>query len=69
MIYHRSVKASDGPAISLFHMTLDTTSAAPWIAAIALSAGGFLLFRRTWPLVGAAWHDAAVYAQAAAKSK
>ena len=69
MIYHRSVKASDGPAISLFHMTLDTTSAVPWIAAIALSAGGFLLFRRTWPLVGAAWHDAAVYAQTAAKSK
>ena len=69
MIYHRSVKASDGPAISLFHMTLDTTSAVPWIAAIALFAGGFLLFRRTWPLVGAAWHDAAVYAQAAAKSK
>jgi len=34
MIYHRSVKASDGPTISLFHMTLDTTSALPWIAAI-----------------------------------
>jgi len=69
MIYHRSVKASDGATISMFHMTLDTTSAIPWIAAIALLVGGFLLFRRTWPLVGAAWHNAVVYAQAAGKSK
>jgi hypothetical protein len=53
----------------MFHMTLDTTSAMPWIAAIALLVGGFLLFRRTWLLVGAAWHDAVVYAQAAGKSK
>jgi branched-chain amino acid transport system permease protein len=69
MIYHRSVKASAGATISMFHMTLDTTSAMPWIAAIALLVGGFLLFRRTWLLVGAAWHDAVVYAQAAGKSK
>ena len=69
MIYHRSVKASAGATISMFHMTLDTTSAIPWIAAIALLVGGFLLFRRTWLLVGAAWHDAVVYAQAAGKSK
>ena len=69
MIYHRSVKASDGATISMFHMTIDTTSAIPWIAAIALLVGGFLLFRRTWPLVGAAWHDAVVYAQAPGKSK
>ena len=69
MTYHRSVKASDGATISLFHLTLDTTSVTPWLAAIVLLAGGFLLFRRTWPIVGAAWHDAVLAAQAAGKSR
>ena len=69
MTYHRSVKASDGATISLFHLTLDTTSVLPWIAAIVLLAAGFLLFRRTWPVVGAAWHDAIIEAQAAGKAK
>jgi branched-chain amino acid transport system permease protein len=69
MIYHRSVKASEGATISLFHITLDTTSAMAWIAAAVLAAGGFFLFRQTWPVVGAAWHDAVVYAQAAEKIK
>ena len=32
-------------------------------------AGGFLVFRRTWPIVGAAWHDAVLAAQAAEKSR
>ena len=69
MTYHRSVKASQGTTISIFHLTLDTTSAMPWIAAIVLLAGGFLVFRRTWHLVGAAWHDAIVYAQAAGNNR
>ena len=48
MTYHRSVKASEGPTISVFHMTLDTASAMPWaVAAIVLLAGGFFLFRRS----------------------
>ena len=69
MTYHRSVKASDGATISLFHLTLDTTSVTPWLAAIVLAAGGFLVFRRTWPIVGAAWHDAVLAAQAAEKNQ
>src|SRR5262249_43731385 len=69
MTYHRTVKASEGATISLFHLTLDTTSAISWIAAVVLLAGGFFLFRRTWPVVGMAWHDAVVYAQAAEKMK
>jgi branched-chain amino acid transport system permease protein len=64
MTYHRSVKASDGATIALFHLTLDTTSVMPWLVAVVLLAGGFLLFRRTWPIVGAAWHDAVLAAQA-----
>jgi branched-chain amino acid transport system permease protein len=63
MTYHRSVKGADGVTILLFHMTLETTSALSWMEAIALFAGGFFLFHRTWPIVGAAWHDAVAYGQ------
>jgi len=69
MTYHRSVKASDGATISLFHFVLDTTSMMPWAAAVVLAGGGFILFRRTWPIVGAAWHDAVLTAQSAGKSQ
>ena len=69
MTYHISVKASDGPAISLFHLTLDTTSVKSWLAAAVLLGGGFVLFRLTWPLVGAAWHDAFVEARGAGRAK
>jgi branched-chain amino acid transport system permease protein len=69
MTYHISVKASDGPTISLFHLTLDTTSVKSWLAAAVLLGGGFVLFRLTWPLVGAAWHDAFVEARGAGRAK
>jgi branched-chain amino acid transport system permease protein len=62
MTYHLSVKASEGTTISVFHIALDSASTLPWIAAAALVAGGFGLFRLTWPLVGAAWHDAFAHA-------
>jgi branched-chain amino acid transport system permease protein len=67
MTYHRCVKATEGATISLFHLTLDTTSVTPWIVAIMLLGGGFLLLRRTRPIVGAAWHDALLAAQATGK--
>ena len=69
MTYHRSVKASEGATITLFRLTLDTTSVTPWIAAIVLLGGGFLLLRRTRPIVLAAWHDAVLAAQATGKSQ
>ena len=69
MTYHRSAKASEGATISLFRLTLDTTTVTPWIAAIVLLGGGFLLLRRTRPIVGAAWHDAVLVAQAAEKNR
>jgi branched-chain amino acid transport system permease protein len=62
MTYHLSVKASEGTTISVFHIALNSASTLPWIAAAALVAGGFGLFRLTWPLVGAAWHDAFAHA-------
>jgi branched-chain amino acid transport system permease protein len=62
MTYHLSVKASEGTTISVFHIALDSASTMSWVAAAALVAGGFGLFRLTWPLVGAAWHDAFAHA-------
>jgi branched-chain amino acid transport system permease protein len=62
MTYHLSVKASEGTAISVFHVALDAASVIPWVAAAILTFGGFWLFRLTWPVVGAAWHEA--FAQA-----
>ena len=39
-------------------------TAAPWIVALALLAGGFLLLSRTWPHVAAAWQRASDEASA-----
>ena len=69
MTYHLSVRASEGPTITLFHVAVDTTSALPWGAAAVLLCGGLLLLRLTRPVVGAAWQDAFVLAQAAGRGK
>jgi branched-chain amino acid transport system permease protein len=68
MGYHISVKASEGPTISLFHLTLNTTSVLPWFAAAVLIGGGFFLFRLTWPIVDGVWHNALARAQGAGKA-
>jgi len=57
MTYHLSVKAYEGTTISVFHVALDSASMMPWAAAALLVCGGFWLFRRSWPIVGAAWND------------
>ena len=49
--------------------TLNTTSVLPWLAAAVLIAGGFFLFRLTWPLVDSVWHNALARAQGAGKAK
>jgi len=69
MIYHRSVKASEGSTIAIFHVTLDTASALSWLLAAGTFVVGFALLRRIRPIVKTAWHDAAVYAQVARKAK
>ena len=69
MTYHLSVKATEGTTISLFRITVDAASAKSWMAAVILIAGGFWLFRMTWPVVGAAWHDAFAQARGAGRAK
>ena len=39
------------------------------VLTVVLLAGGFVLFRRAWPVVGMAWHDAIVCAQVVEKTK
>ena len=69
LTYRISGKAAEGTMISFFHATLDAASAWPWALAAALIAGGFGVFRLTWPLVGAAWHDAFVHLPATGRAK
>ncbi len=69
MTYHLSVKASEGTAISIFHVALDAASGAPWVVAAVCVAGGFFLFRLTWPVVGAAWDDALAHVHGAEQTK
>ena len=63
MIYRVSVEASE-TTFSPFGIRVDAVTVTPWIVAVLLAAGGFWLFRLTWPVVGAAWHDAFALAHA-----
>jgi len=55
MTYHLSVKAADGPLMRFLAVPLAADSLPPWLTAGVLVAGGFALFRLTWPVVAAAW--------------
>jgi branched-chain amino acid transport system permease protein len=69
MTYHLSVKASEGTTTSVFHVALDSARVMPWVTAAVLLCGGFWLFRMTWPVVGAAWHEAFAKAHGARRAK
>jgi branched-chain amino acid transport system permease protein len=69
MTYRLSVKAAEGTTIVLFHIALDSARVTSWVAAAVLVGGGFWLFRLTWPVVSAAWHDAFARAQGAGRSQ
>jgi branched-chain amino acid transport system permease protein len=66
---HRlTVKASEGTVMRLFGMSLDAGTAWPWLAAVALAAGGALLTRAAWPIAARALSDAMATAQAGEQS-
>jgi branched-chain amino acid transport system permease protein len=67
MTYRLAVKAADGPAMTFLVFRLSADQPAAWAAAAVLAAGGFILFRLTWPVIARAWtsgaaqqHDAGV---------
>ncbi len=55
---HVTVKATEGPMMSFMKIPFNSHSVIPWVAAVALIAGGYWLLRTSWPRVQAAWHDA-----------
>ena len=55
--------ASDGPDMAFLRIPLDVTRPLPWLVAAAMMVGGFLLFRRTWPIVASAWNEATIAAR------
>ncbi len=65
MTFRLTVRASEGSAMSYLHVPLDARSPLPWLVAALLGAGGFWLFRRTWPVVANAWSAALAVARPA----
>jgi branched-chain amino acid transport system permease protein len=51
-------KSGEEARLNVFGMHLDASTLLPWIVALAAAAGGFLLFRRTWPVIANAWAEA-----------
>jgi branched-chain amino acid transport system permease protein len=58
MSYRLSTQPELGTRMRLLWTPLDAASPWPWIIASAALAGGLLLFRASWRLVGAAWDRA-----------
>jgi branched-chain amino acid transport system permease protein len=56
--YRRATQPEAGAQLTLFGIAMDTSTPWPWLAAGLLVVLGFYAFRRTWPLVKQAWHDA-----------
>jgi branched-chain amino acid transport system permease protein len=65
MTFRLTVRASEGSTMSFLHVPLDARSPLPWLVAALLAAGGFWLFRRTWPVVASAWSAALAVARPA----
>jgi branched-chain amino acid transport system permease protein len=63
MAHRFAARASDGPDMTFLRIPLDVTRPLPWLVAAAMTIGGLLLFRRTWPFVASAWNEATLAAR------
>jgi branched-chain amino acid transport system permease protein len=59
MNYRRATQPEAGPKMTLFWIDTDSSTPWPWLAAVALLAIGFWIFRRSLPAVSSAWERAA----------
>jgi branched-chain amino acid transport system permease protein len=57
MAHHLLVSREAGTMTALY-VSFDAAAPLPWAVALALLAGGFALFRLTWPVVAASWDEA-----------
>jgi branched-chain amino acid transport system permease protein len=53
--YHYSLEASTAPEMTLFGFQFNVTTATPWVYAVGLLVGGFIISRFAWKAVGQAW--------------
>jgi branched-chain amino acid transport system permease protein len=58
MTYRLAVKAAEGPGMSFFAVPFAADNPLAWLSAAVLTIGGFVVFRLTWPIIGAAWAPA-----------
>ncbi|MBA3507800.1 MAG: branched-chain amino acid ABC transporter permease [Betaproteobacteria bacterium] len=65
MSYRLSTQHELGTRMRLLWVSLDAGTPWPWLAATLMLIGGFLVFRKTWRRVAAAWQDASDEARTA----
>jgi branched-chain amino acid transport system permease protein len=58
MSYRLAAKSAEGPAMMFLSVPLSADQPVAWLSAAILAIGGFVLFRRTWPVIAAAWATA-----------
>ena len=58
MSYRLSTQPELGTRMRILYVAVDAATPWPWIGALAAIVIGFLLFRRTWPIVANAWGEA-----------
>ena len=68
MSYRVATQPELGTRMRFTWITVDAASAWPWITGTALIAVGFVGFRKTWPVVAAAWGRASEESNAAIAS-
>jgi branched-chain amino acid transport system permease protein len=69
MSYRLSTQPELGTRMQLFWTNIDAATPWPWLAAILMVASGFVVFRKTWPIVAEAWHQATAEAGFAADAR
>jgi branched-chain amino acid transport system permease protein len=68
MSYRLSTQPELGTRMRLFSVGVDAATPWPWLAAGVMVAAGFIVFRTTWPIVAAAWHQATAEARVTVKA-
>ena len=58
MSYRVATQPELGTRMRIAAVAVDAATPWPWTVAAALIAGGFLVFRKSWPIVAAAWNRA-----------
>ena len=69
MSYRLSTQPELGTRMRLFWTDIDAATPWPWLAAVVMIVSGFVVFRKTWPIVAQAWQQATTEASVAAGAR